>query len=112
LHRISERLENGELDSSVSLRRDESRSAAYGLHWALGKLVDVQGRRELAQRNSVTLSGNPHVGKRKGMHAAILEYLIDGCLRHWFESRGPECTALVYVDDAAGRLMDLRCTSS
>lgn len=27
---------------------------------------------------------------------------IDGCLHHWFEDRGPQCTALVYVDDATG----------
>lgn len=25
---------------------------------------------------------------------------IDGCDHHWFENRGPRCTALVYVDDA------------
>jgi len=33
---------------------------------------------------------------------------IDGCDHHWFEGRGPPCTLLVYVDDATGRLMELR----
>jgi hypothetical protein len=33
---------------------------------------------------------------------------IDGCSHRWFESRGPECTALVYVDDATSRLMVVR----
>jgi hypothetical protein len=33
---------------------------------------------------------------------------IDGCEHHWFEERGPACTLLVYVDDATGRLMELR----
>jgi len=33
---------------------------------------------------------------------------IDGCKHHWFEDRGPECTLLVYVDDATSRLMELR----
>jgi hypothetical protein len=37
---------------------------------------------------------------------------IDGCLRHWFEGRGPQCTALVFVDDATGRLMELRFARS
>jgi hypothetical protein len=37
---------------------------------------------------------------------------IDGCLHHWFEDRGPQCTALVYVDDATGRLMELRFVRS
>ena len=32
---------------------------------------------------------------------------IDGCEHRWFEDRGPECTALVYVDDATSRLMTM-----
>jgi hypothetical protein len=30
---------------------------------------------------------------------------IDGCEHWWFEDRGPQCTLLVFVDDATGRLM-------
>jgi hypothetical protein len=37
---------------------------------------------------------------------------VDGCQHHWFEGRGPECTTLVYVDDATGRLMELRFVRS
>jgi transposase len=33
---------------------------------------------------------------------------IDGCDHEWFEARADRCTALVYVDDATGRLMELR----
>jgi transposase len=33
---------------------------------------------------------------------------IDGCDHEWFEARGPRCTLLVYVDDATGKLMELR----
>jgi len=33
---------------------------------------------------------------------------IDGCEHAWFEERGPVCSLLVYVDDATGRLMELR----
>lgn len=32
---------------------------------------------------------------------------IDGCDHEWFEDRAPRCTALVYIDDATGRLMEL-----
>jgi hypothetical protein len=32
---------------------------------------------------------------------------IDGCEHHWFEDRGPACTALVFIDDAASRLMQI-----
>ena len=32
---------------------------------------------------------------------------IDGCEHWWFEDRGPQCTLLVFVDDATSRLMHL-----
>jgi transposase len=37
---------------------------------------------------------------------------IDGCDHAWFEDRGFKCTLLVYVDDATGRLMELRFVPS
>ena len=37
---------------------------------------------------------------------------IDGCDHAWFEARAPRCTLLVYVDDATGRLMQLRFAES
>ena len=37
---------------------------------------------------------------------------IDGSTHHWFEDRGPKCTLLVYIDDATGRIMELRFTDS
>lgn len=37
---------------------------------------------------------------------------IDGCDHEWFEGRGPRCTLLVYVDDATGKLMELRFVES
>ena len=37
---------------------------------------------------------------------------IDGSDHHWFEDRGPRCVLLVYIDDATGRLVELRmCVS-
>lgn len=37
---------------------------------------------------------------------------IDGCDHAWFEERAPACTLLVYVDDATGRVMELRFVRS
>ena len=37
---------------------------------------------------------------------------IDGSKHWWFEDRGPECTLLVYIDDATSRLMYLRFVPS
>jgi transposase len=33
---------------------------------------------------------------------------IDGSHHWWFESRGPKCALLVYIDDATGKLLHLR----
>lgn len=33
---------------------------------------------------------------------------IDGSHHNWFEGRSPKCCLLVYIDDATGRLMNLR----
>jgi hypothetical protein len=37
---------------------------------------------------------------------------IDGSEHAWFEDRAPQCTLLVYVDDATSRLMMLRFTAT
>ncbi len=37
---------------------------------------------------------------------------IDGSDHEWFEERGPRCSLLVYIDDATGRLMELRFAHS
>lgn len=37
---------------------------------------------------------------------------IDGCEHWWFEDRGPQCTLLVFVDDATSRLMHLKFVPS
>ncbi len=37
---------------------------------------------------------------------------IDGSEHRWFEDRAPPCTLLVFIDDATGRLMQLRFVSS
>jgi hypothetical protein len=37
---------------------------------------------------------------------------IDGSEHWWFEDRGPQCTLLVYVDDATSRLMHLQFVES
>src|SRR6478752_4426447 len=37
---------------------------------------------------------------------------IDGSEHRWFEDRGPPCTLLVFIDDATGKLMQLRFVRS
>lgn len=37
---------------------------------------------------------------------------IDGSAHDWFEGRAPKCTLLVFIDDATGRLMELRLAAA
>ena len=37
---------------------------------------------------------------------------VDGSEHYWFEDRGPQCTLLVFVDDATSRLMHLQFVES
>ena len=46
----------------------------------------------------------PKVQQPRARRACLGELIqIDGCEHHWFEDRGPSCTAIVYVDDATSR---------
>lgn len=48
--------------------------------------------------------------RRRECYGELIQ--IDGSDHYWFEDRGPRCTLLVYIDDATGRLMELRFTES
>lgn len=55
----------------------------------------------------------PKIQQQRYRRACCGELIqIDGCDHHWFENRAPACTALVYVDDATSRLMQLRFVKS
>ncbi len=51
----------------------------------------------------------PKVHQPRNRRACLGELVqIDGSDHAWFEDRAPACTLLVFVDDATGRLMQLR----
>lgn len=55
----------------------------------------------------------PKIQQPRLLRACLGELIqIDGCEHHWFEDRGPACTALVYIDDATSRLMQILFTGS
>jgi hypothetical protein len=47
---------------------------------------------------------------RRDWHGELVQ--VDGCEHWWFEDRGPQCTLLVFIDDATGRLMHLQFVES
>jgi len=61
----------------------------------------------------------PRRGKKPPVHqmrerrACLGELVqIDGSEHAWFEERGPKCTLLVFIDDATGKLLELRFVES
>lgn len=43
--------------------------------------------------------------KRLNSYGALVQ--VDGSDHNWFEKRGPQCTLMVYIDDATGALQEL-----
>ena len=43
--------------------------------------------------------------ERRACYGELIQ--IDGSEHAWFEGRGPQCTLLVYIDDATGQLLEL-----
>lgn len=55
----------------------------------------------------------PKVHQPRNRRACLGELIqIDGSDHRWFEDRAPACTALVYVDDATSRIMEMRFVAS
>ncbi|BEU26914.1 transposase (plasmid) [Paraburkholderia sp. 22B1P] len=55
----------------------------------------------------------PKIYQPRARRACLGELIqIDGSEHAWFEQRAPQCTLLVYVDDATSRLMHLHFTVS
>jgi Homeodomain-like domain len=106
---------------AMSVIRD--RYADFGPTLAAEKLAEVHGvalSRETVRKWMSTAGlwrsrrdrvPQPHQPRyRRECFGELVQ--IDGCEHRWFENRGPMCTLLVFVDDATGRLMELRFVAS
>lgn len=106
---------------AVSIIRE--RYADFGPTLAREKLEQCHGIRLAKEtvRHLMTEAGlwvprrqrPPKVYQPRARRACLGELIqIDGCEHRWFEERAPQCTLLVYVDDATSRLMQLHFTAS
>ena len=108
-------------DEAVALVRE--RYADFGPTLAHEKLVELHGIRVgretirkwlteagiwLTRASRVVRAHQPR--HRRQCLGELVQ--IDGCDHEWFEHRAERCTALVYVDDATGQLMELRFVKS
>ncbi|KVR13393.1 integrase [Burkholderia ubonensis] len=99
------------------------RYADFGPTLACEKLHECHGIRLAAEtvRRLMTDAGlwiprrqrPPKVYQPRARRACLGELVqIDGSEHRWFEARAPQCTLLVYVDDATSRLMMLHFTAT
>lgn len=110
------RISDGVRDYAVTLVRE--RYADFGPTLAAEKLAERDGlrvSRETLRGWMVDAGLWLSRKQRRTFHQPRLRreaygelVQIDGSEHRWFEDRGPPCSLLVFVDDATGRLMQLR----
>ncbi len=104
-------------------RSSANRHADFGPTLACEKLWECHGIRLAKEtvRKLMTDAGlwvprrqrPPKVYQPRARRACLGELIqIDGSEHRWFEDRAPQCTLLVYVDDATSRLMHLHFTAT
>ncbi|WP_338910652.1 ISNCY family transposase [Mycetohabitans rhizoxinica] len=115
------RLDAGTAERTLSIIRE--RYADFGPTLACEKLWECHGiglAKETVRR-LMTQAGlwvprrqrPPKVYQPRARRACLGELVqIDGSEHAWFEDRAPQCTLLVYVDDATSRLMHLHFTAT
>lgn len=114
------RITDGVRDYAVTLVRE--RYADFGPTLAAEKLAECDGlcvSRETLRRWMVDAGIWLSRKQRRRFHQPRLRreaygdlVQIDGSEHRWFEDRGPPCSLLVFIDDATGRLMQLRFVRS
>jgi transposase len=114
------RISDGVRDYAVTLVRE--RYADFGPTLATEKLAERDGlhvSRETVRRWMVDAGFWLSRKQRRTSHQPRLRreaygelVQIDGSEHRWFEDRGPPCSLLVFVDDATGKLMQLRFVRS
>ncbi|KAA1185243.1 ISNCY family transposase [Rhizobium tropici] len=114
------RISDGVRDYAVTLVRE--RYADFGPTLATEKLAERDGlrvSRETVRSWMVDAGLWLSRKQRRTFHQPRLRreaygelVQIDGSEHRWFEDRGPRCSLLVFVDDATGKLMQLRFVRS
>lgn len=115
------RLPDGVRTLAMSIVRE--RYADFGPTLAAEKLFEIHGcnvnRETLRQWMIADGLWRTRRDRRKPVHQprhrreCLGELIqVDGCEHWWFEQRGPQCTLLVFVDDATSRLMHLKFVPS
>jgi helix-turn-helix protein len=88
----------------------EKLSENHDLHVSHETLRQWMIEAELWQSKAQRLKRSFQPRNRRECFGELIQ--IDGSPHDWFESRGPKCTLLVYIDDATGQLMECQFVTS
>jgi transposase len=83
----------------------EKLSEVHELKLAVETVRQIMIAEELWKPRKVKHKPVYQMRPRKACRGELVQ--IDGSPHTWFEDRGPDCSLLVYIDDATGQLMEL-----
>jgi hypothetical protein len=115
--RSNRRLAEQTREAALALVRE--RYSDFGPTFAHEKLVEVHGLAVSVSTLRTWMTDAqlwvPRMQRQRGVHQPRARrecygelIQIDGSDHRWFEERAPRCTLLVFIDDATGKLMELR----
>jgi hypothetical protein len=115
--RSNRRLADAVRDDALALVRE--RYSDFGPTFAHEKLTEVHGLGVSVSTLRTWMTDSrlwvPRVQRQRSVHQPRARrecygelIQIDGCDHRWFEERAARCTLLVFIDDATGKLMELR----
>ena len=82
----------------------------HGLHLSAGSVRQIMIREKLWLPRGAKKIATHQMRERRACFGELVQ--IDGSPHRWFEDRAPSCTLLVFIDDATGRLGELRFVKS
>jgi len=108
-----------EASREVALALVRERYSDFGPTFAHEKLVELHGLAISVSTLRTWMTDAqlwvPRLQRERGVHQPRARrecygelIQIDGSDHRWFEERAPRCTLLVFIDDATGKLMELR----
>lgn len=82
----------------------------HGLNLSAGSVRQIMIREKLWVPRKAKKIVTHQMRERRACFGELVQ--IDGSPHRWFEDRAPSCTLLVFIDDATGRLGELRFVES
>ena len=111
-HRLPDEIKNQSLDLILNNYRDfgptfahEKLKEMHGLPLSVSSVRNIMILNNIWHPKRVKKRTIHQLRERRPAYGELIQ--IDGSPHDWFEGRSPECTLLVYIDDATSTIMEL-----